>query len=68
MFKNFVIVLLAVSTLTFGWLAVRNAGFRTCDELIRVKAGMICQTNLGDVEEDEALDALKRLHEMDGVW
>lgn len=69
MFKNFIIVLLALSTLSFGWLAVRNAIPQNCDQLIRVSNGnLICQTNIGKVNENEAQGAISDVQKQEWKW
>lgn len=60
MFKNIIIIILAVAVIAFSYIAIRNSKPIECDEIARAtKTELICIIELGDIEEDEVHEALK---------
>lgn len=60
MYKNIIISVLAVSVITFAYIAIRNSTPIKCDHIIRAgKTDMLCVIELGNVKEDEVYEALR---------
>lgn len=62
MYKNTLIIILAISTGLFAWLAIRNSTPIECSEVIQIKSSNLCIINMHELtawELDEAIEQVK---------
>ena len=62
MFKNTLIVILAISTILFAWLAIRNSTPLECSEVLQIKDNNICLIDMDGLtayELEEAIEQVK---------
>lgn len=63
MFKNIIIAILAVATVAFAYIAIRNSEPINCDHIEYTDSGTLCIIELGNVQAEEAKQAMQLFYE-----
>lgn len=61
MFKNFIIVILAISTGLFAWLAIRNSTPLECSDVITIRSENICIVNLKKLDQSQLKTVIQQI-------
>lgn len=61
MFKNFVIVLLFLSTALFAWLAIRNSTPLQCTDVLQITDNNICLINMHKLSQQDLGKAIEQV-------
>lgn len=61
MFKNILIIILAISTGMFAWLAIRNSTPLECSEILQVNNKDLCIVKMNGTTPDDLQKAIEQV-------